>query len=101
VTGQIKFPVKIRSCQSEQVFTVVNTLTVYCLLGADYLISHEIIIDHKHSNVVFKGHKIPFTLMHVYSIQPTSSLIVSAIKNVTIPGCTDKLVDASLPDELL
>jgi len=39
VVGQIKVPVKIGSYQSEQVFTVVNTLTVDCLLGADYLIS--------------------------------------------------------------
>ena len=57
--------------------------TVDCLLGADYLISHKVIIDYKHINVVIKGHKIPFTLTHgvANTILPPNSLAVSALKN--------------------
>lgn len=103
VVGQIKVPVKIGSYQSEQVFTVVNTLTVDCLLGADYLISHEAVIDYKHSRVVIKGNKIWFTLTHgvANTIRPPNSLVVSALKNVTIPGRTVQLIDVLLPDEVL
>jgi len=102
VVGQIKVPVKIGSYQSEQVFTVVNTLTVDCLLGADYLISQEVIIDYKHSYVVIKGHKIPFTLTQgvANTIHPPTNLVVSALRNVTIPGRTIQLVDVLLPDAL-
>ena len=64
VVGQIQIPVKIGTYQTEQVFTVVNTLTVDCLLGGDDLVIHEVIIDYTHSQVSIKGHKIPFTLMH-------------------------------------
>ena len=88
VVGQIKIPVKIGSYQSEQVFTIVNALTVDCLLGADYLVTHEVIINYKHNNVVIKGHNIPFTLTHgiANTIQPPSNVVIFALKNVTIPG---------------
>ena len=103
VVGQIKVPVMIGSYKSKQVFTVANTLTVDCLLGADYLISHEVIIDYKNSTVVIKGYKIPFTLTHgvANTILPPNSLAVSALKNVTIPGHTVQLIDVLLPDEVL
>ena len=54
-------PVSIGNFTTEQVFVVVNALTVDCLLGADYLVSHGAIIDHKCGYVVIKDNKIPFT----------------------------------------
>ena len=102
VVGQIQIPVKIGTYQTEQVFTVVNTLTVDCLLGADYLVTHEVIIDYKHSQVSIKGHKIPFTLTHGIAnvIQPPINMVICALKNVTIWGRTVQLVDVLLPKEL-
>ena len=52
VVRQIQVPVKMGTYQTKQVFTVVNTLTVDCLLGATL----EVIIDYKHSQVSIKGH---------------------------------------------
>ena len=46
VIGQITLPVKIGNFQSDQVFIVVRTLTVDCLLGADYLVAHEVVINY-------------------------------------------------------
>ncbi|XP_065918839.1 uncharacterized protein [Dysidea avara] len=102
VVGQIQIPVKIGTYQTEQVFTVVNTLTVDCLLGADYLVTYEVIIDYKHSHVAIKGHEIPFTLTHGIAnfIQPPINMVICADKNVTIPGRTVQLVDVLLPKEL-
>ena len=54
VVGQITLPVSIATYQ---VFIVVNTLTVDCLLDADYLVAYEVVIDYKHSVVVIKGNK--------------------------------------------
>ena len=48
---------------------------------------------------MIKGHTIPFTLTHgiANTIQPPSNVVISALKNVTIPGRTVQLVDVSLP----
>ena len=62
VIGQITLPVNIGNYQSAQVFIVVKTLTVDCLLGVDYLVAHEVVIDYKHAMVTIKGNEIPFTI---------------------------------------
>ena len=102
MVGQIQIPVKIGIYHTEQVFTVVNNLTVDCLLEAEYLVTHEVIIDYKHSQVSIKGHKIPFTLMHGIAnvIQPSTNMVICALKNVTILGRTVQLVDVLLSKEL-
>ena len=53
---QITMPVRIGNFTAEQVF-VVNALTVYCLLSADYLVENGVIIDYKHGCVAIKDNK--------------------------------------------
>ena len=45
--GQVTIQVTIGNFHTEQIFTVVNTLTVDCLLGSDFLRAQEVIIDYK------------------------------------------------------
>ena len=100
VVGQVQIPVRIGSHQSEQVFTVVNTLTVDCLLGVDYLTANEVIIDYKHSHVTIRGHIIPFTLKNgiATTIQLCNNAVASSLKTTIIPGRSIQLLDVQLPD---
>ena len=50
-------PVRIGNFTAEQVFVVVNALTVYCLLSADYLVENAVIIDYKCGYVEIKDNK--------------------------------------------
>ena len=103
VVGQIKMPVRIGTFETEQVFIVVTTLTVDCLLGADYLVTHGVIIDYKRGCVVIKDNEIPVILSNGVATTANYSdcdRTISALNNSTIPGCTVQLVDVSLPDEL-
>ena len=59
VVGQIKMPICIATLKTEQVFIVVTNLTVDCLLGVDYLVTHGVIIDYKCGCVVIKDNEIP------------------------------------------
>lgn len=45
----------------QQAFVVVNTLTADCLLGADYLVAHGIIINYKRGCVVIKDKNTFYT----------------------------------------
>ena len=67
VLVQITMPVRIGNFTAEQVFVVVNALTVYCLLSADYLVENAVIIDYKCGYVEIKDNKIPFTLKSYHS----------------------------------
>ena len=103
MVGQVKIPVTIGRFSTEQVFTVVNTLTVDCLLGSDFLISHEVLIDYKNGTVSLKGNVIPFSMSNCNTtpIQEACSRSVSAFQTTTIPGRTIKLLSVSLPTEAL
>ena len=52
MVGQVKVPVSIGAFKTEQAFVVVSKLTVDCLLGVDYLLANEAIINYKHHCVV-------------------------------------------------
>ena len=102
VVGQITMPVSIGNFTTEQVFVVVNALTVDCLLGADYLVAHGVIIDYKRGCVVIKDNEIPFTLKSgVATISDLSMCdrILSVLNTITIPSRTVQLLDVSLPKE--
>ena len=58
MVGQVKIPVTIDSFHTEQVFTVVKTLTVDCLLGSDFLIAQEALIDYEKGTVIIKENSI-------------------------------------------
>ena len=45
VVGQATLPVTLRSFLTQQHFIVVSDLFVDCLLGADFLVSHKVVID--------------------------------------------------------
>ena len=60
VVGQITMSVSIGDFTCEQVFIVVSALTVDCLLGADYLVAHGVIINYKHGCVVINN-EIPLS----------------------------------------
>lgn len=103
VVGQIKMPVCIGTFETEQVFIVVTALTVDCLLGADYLVTHGVIIDYKRGCVVIKDNEIPILLTN--GVATTTNLFtcdktISALKTSIIPGRTIQLFDVSLPDEV-
>ena len=101
MVGQVKVQVTIGNIHAEQVFTVVNTLTVDCLLGSDFLIAQEVVIDYKKGTALIKGNEIPFTMNQ--GIATTSHAVgngfVSASLTTTVPGHSIQLVDVSLPDE--
>ena len=102
VLGQITMPVSIGNFTTEQVFVVVNTLAVDCLLGADYLVAHGVIIDYKRSCVVIQDNEIPFTLKGCIATTldaSTCNKVISVLNTITIPGRAIQLLDVSLPDE--
>ena len=102
VIGQITLPVNIGNFQSDQVFIVVRTLTVDCLLGADYLVAHEVVINYKQAIVEIKGHNIPFTLTNgVATIRQRMpcNRTISALQTMSIPGRSVQLIDVTLPDD--
>ena len=76
-------------------FVVVSKLTVDCLLGADYLIANEAIIDH---NVFMKGNEMSFMLAKgiANTMQPATCGTISVLKAVTIPGRSIQLIDVTL-----
>ena len=45
VLGQVRVPVTLGAFKAEHTFTVVKNLTVDCILGADFLVDHEVVID--------------------------------------------------------
>ena len=102
VISQITLPVNIGNFQSNQVFIVMRILTVDCLLGADYLVAHEVVINYKQGIVEIKVHNIPFTLMNgvatIRQHMPCNQTI-SALQTITIPGCSVQLIDVTLPDD--
>ena len=103
VIGQITLPVNIGNYQSAQVFIVVKTLTVDCLLGVDYLVAHEVVIDYKHAMVTIKGNEIPFTIANgVATITKYASCnrTISTLQTVTIPSRSIQLIDVTLPDDV-
>ena len=102
VVGHITLPVSIGNFTTKQAFVVVNALTVDCLLGADYLVAHGVIIDYKRGFVVIKDSEIPFTLKS--GVTTTSNLFmcnrtISVLNTMTIPGRAVQLLDVSLPHE--
>ena len=101
MVGQVKIQVTIGSFHTEQVFTVVKSLTVDCLLGSDFLIAQEVIIDYKNRTVLIKGNELPFTMNH--GVAMTNHVVcdglVSASETTTIPGRTIQLINVSLPNE--
>ena len=103
MVGQIKIPVRIGTFEREQVFIVVTTLTVDCVLGAYYLVTHAVIIDYKRGCVVIKDNEIPIILSNNVATTANYSdcdRTISALNTSTIPGRTIQLVDVNLPDEL-
>ena len=60
VIGQVTLPVSVNGFQFNQLFTVVHSLTVDCILGADCLLQHEAIFDCKQHCVTMSEVKLPF-----------------------------------------
>ena len=79
--------------------TVINILTVDCLLGSDFLVSQEVI---KKSTFVIKGNEIPFNVTNGIATtnHKTCSKVVFASQTTTIPGRTIQLLTVSLPAEV-
>ena len=50
------------SFQQDQVLIVVRNLSVECLLGADFLVHSEAILDCKVGKLSLKGIKVPITM---------------------------------------
>lgn len=101
--GQITLPVNIGNYQSAQVFIVVKTLTVDCLLGVDYLVAHEVVIDYKHGVVTIKGNEIPFTIANGVATTTrdvSCNRTISTLQTVTIPSRSVQLIDVTLPDHV-
>ena len=103
VIGQVTLPVNVGNFQSDQVFIVVKTLTVDCLLGADYLVAHEVLIDYKRSAVTIQGNEIPFTLTNGTAITTNHGphdRIITAVQTVTVPSRSFQLIDVTLPENV-
>ena len=102
VVGQIKIPVSIGTFKTDQVFVVVSKLTVDCLLGVDYLIANEVIINYKRHCVVIKGNEIPFTLTKgiASTVQSSQCCTTTVFETTVIPGRSIQLIEIALPDEV-
>ena len=74
MVGQVKIPVTKGRFSTEQVFTVVNTLTVDCLLGSYFDISG--VLHYKNVTVSLKGNVIPFRMSN-------SNVISSLVSHTT------------------
>ena len=96
VVGHITMPVSIGNFTTEQVFVVVNALTMYYLLGADYLVAHGVIIDYKRGCVVIKDNEI---LLRIISDLSMCNRIIYVLNTITIPDHAVQLLDVNLPDE--
>ena len=91
VMVQVTLPVNVGDFQFDQVFIVVKTSTVDCLLSGDYLLAHEVPIDYKLSVVTVKENEIPFTLTNGTAITTnygSCHRIITAVQTVAIPSRT-------------
>ena len=91
VIGQVILPVNMSGFQFNQLFTVVHSLTVDCILGADCLLQHQAIIDCKQHCVTMSGVKLPFLVQQVCTNNSEINLVSNAVKvfeTVVIAGRT-------------
>ena len=103
VIGQVILPVNVSGFQFNQLFTVVHSLTVDCILGADCLLQHQAIIDCKQHCVTMSGVKLPFLVQQVCTNNSEINLVSNAVKvfeTVVIAGRTIHPLEVLLPTEV-
>ena len=86
VVGQATLLVTLGDFQVQQQFIVVKDLSVDCLLGAGFLVTHEVIIDCGAGKLHLggaNGHTMLFTL-HESASPPNGS--ISVLHTVEVPG---------------
>ena len=105
VVGQIIMPISITQFHSSQLFTVVRNLTVDCILGVDYLMQHETVIDCKRCCVTMGGVEFPFYAQPVQSNGRDCTLhlindVAKVAQTVVIAGRAVQLLEVMLPPEI-
>ena len=103
VTGQVTLPIVLGGLQLSHSFSIVRHLPVDCLLGADFLIKNQAIIDCNRMVLQLGINIIPITGNNddLKSSLPTTEGYICAPKNIQIPGRTVQLIKGSikLPDQ--
>ena len=96
VVGKIQLPVKLGCFQQDQVFIVVRNLSVECLLGADFLVHSEAILDCKVGKLSLKGTEVPITMGTGRSSPDTTAMPVQVSETIEIPARSVMLIQATV-----
>ena len=102
VVGQTVTTITLRDFTIGHTFTVVNNLTVDCLLGADFLEQHAAILDCGHNTLAISRESkvvIPLTLQCHHAVSDVlraTTLVVRAQCDLDIPPRSVQLVTGVL-----
>ena len=108
VIGHTRLAVSLGTFQSQYQFTVVQHLTVNCLLGANFLQDLGALLD-CHSHTLTLGvethHSIPIALgkdsVSTHSdVQAPSSFAIRSLHDLNIPGQTVQLITGKVEEQL-
>ncbi len=102
VVGCVSIPVSLGKFQADQEFTVVNSLTVDRILGANFLVKHGAVIDCK-TNVLYLGGGLPVTGTNLNEAGYTSAkdatedAVALVSEAMELPGRSISFVSAHVP----
>ena len=86
VVGRVVIPVSLGQFKADQEFTVVERLSVGCILGADFLVKHGAVIDCKAGTLALGEH--PRLVVPIFTAQsgvPDSTLLTPDEMTVSVP----------------
>ena len=100
IIGQITLAVSMEQFTCDHTFVVINNLTVDCLLGADFLMKHETILDCQDGRLMLGTHTIPIHEGHSHTAQ-MDCMAVTLRSNMEISGRTIQLVPCKVSGNLV
>ena len=100
--GQVTLAITIAEFKSSHLFTVTGNITVYCILGFDFLLQHGTVIDCKNCCVMMDGVKIPFIGLTQSNHKPVIKIqyTIKAYNTVVITGRSVQAIEVALPHAL-
>ena len=96
VVGKVHLPVKLGNFQQDQEFLVAKNLSVECLLGADFLVRSEAILDCKAGRLSLKGAVVPITMGSSMTPSDTPVMSVQVTETVEVPPRSVMLIQATV-----
>ena len=96
VVGKVLLPVKLGDFQQNQEFVVARNLSVQCLLGADFLVQHQAIIDCKAGKLSLKGAILPITMGNSVAPQDSPGVPVQVTETLEVPARSVMLIQPTV-----